>query len=507
MDRSALNFYDEGVVVYGAQRVLEGDRPYRDFWVLYPPGQFWVIAALFKLFGSSILVERGWDIAVRAAVASLSYLITAHIAPRPWALLAWAFSIAWLWAVGFHGYPLLPALALTLASCWFFIGALQKRSERANLFLAGLFVGVAIAFRHDIAFYVFLSEVVALRLVARSKAEAQPARIIWRKWIHDTLILMAGIAGPAVILGGYLIGTTPAKDLLEQLIVFPATVYPGVRSLPYPLPTRDSLLTVFPFYFHFIVLGAAMVFLFTTRKSKDSDKTFFLRGVVLFLSVLVGLLFLKSLVRPHVVHMIHFFVPTFILAACLMAQVRKELILGGMGLILASALCGMTIFPVVKAQEVIDRTESLRRNTVLNQRQNQFPRAGGLVIDANQAAAVKYVQDHVPPKGKIFVGAGRHDTLVFNDVLFYFLSERDSATRYHELHPGQITTRSVQQEIVEELQREHVEYVVLYVGADHYHEPNRSGISSHVTVLDDFLGSHYETVEEFGKYKLLRISK
>ena len=49
-----INTYDEGVIVYGATRVLQGQVPYRDFWTMYSPGQFYILAAAFKLFGAYV---------------------------------------------------------------------------------------------------------------------------------------------------------------------------------------------------------------------------------------------------------------------------------------------------------------------------------------------------------------------------------------------------------------------------------------------------------------------
>jgi hypothetical protein len=44
---------DEAIPVVAAMRILDGDRPYRDFWVIYPPGQLYLLAALFRIFGAS----------------------------------------------------------------------------------------------------------------------------------------------------------------------------------------------------------------------------------------------------------------------------------------------------------------------------------------------------------------------------------------------------------------------------------------------------------------------
>ncbi|MBI4675990.1 MAG: hypothetical protein HY748_00210 [Elusimicrobia bacterium] len=53
-----LNVLDEGVMISGAARVLDGERPYRDFWTPYPPGQYHLLAALFRLFGPYTILRR-----------------------------------------------------------------------------------------------------------------------------------------------------------------------------------------------------------------------------------------------------------------------------------------------------------------------------------------------------------------------------------------------------------------------------------------------------------------
>src|ERR1035438_2911972 len=70
MDRN-VNVYDEGAILYDAARVLDGDLPHRDFYVPYGPGQSNVLAALYKIFGASVLIERVWDTVVRGLIVVL----------------------------------------------------------------------------------------------------------------------------------------------------------------------------------------------------------------------------------------------------------------------------------------------------------------------------------------------------------------------------------------------------------------------------------------------------
>jgi hypothetical protein len=70
-----LNVYDEGLVLTGAIRVAAGAIGHRDFYTAYGPGQFYILAGLFNAFGRTVLVERLYDAAVKAAIVSLVYVI------------------------------------------------------------------------------------------------------------------------------------------------------------------------------------------------------------------------------------------------------------------------------------------------------------------------------------------------------------------------------------------------------------------------------------------------
>ena len=492
------------MIAYGAQRILQGDVPHRDFWVIYPPGQLLAIAALFKVLGSSLAVERAWDIALRAGIALLAYLVTARLAPRRYALLAGAMSLLWLQGIRFYGYPLIPALLLTLVSVWFFIGFLHRQSIIRNLFMAGLFTGLLVAFRHDIAFYVCIAEGLAIfgahvldRRAARSNA-SPPSTLL-----AVVSSLCAGVAVGVLPLVVYLVAEVPASVLLDQWIVFPATVYPAVRALPYPAFFSSSPESIVPFYFHFLVLAIAALFLVGAPQSMQPEKQAQVRKVVIFLALLIGLMFLKSLVRPHLAHLIHVLVLSFVLGAVVWSALPAGWLFHAIRALLAIAFCAMLFDPIYTAQAESIWQERLRANAAAFARSANFSRAGGLLVLPDQAAAIDYVRAHVPPGERIFVGNGRHDVVLLNDVLFYFLSERDSATRYHELVPGVATTARVQQTIIDDLQSKHVRVVVLFLGADLVREPNDSARSSHVTLLDDYLKQQYRLAGQAGNYRWL----
>src|SRR4030067_1796858 len=55
-----ISLGDEGFFVYGAERVLKGQLPMSDF-TSYPPGSYFLLALLFKVFGVTLLVSRGME--------------------------------------------------------------------------------------------------------------------------------------------------------------------------------------------------------------------------------------------------------------------------------------------------------------------------------------------------------------------------------------------------------------------------------------------------------------
>jgi hypothetical protein len=84
----AVNVYDEGITLFGADRVMHGDVLHRDFYALYGPAQFYIIAGLYKLFGASVLIERAWTVIVSGVSIVLIFLIVHRFVLRRFAFLA-----------------------------------------------------------------------------------------------------------------------------------------------------------------------------------------------------------------------------------------------------------------------------------------------------------------------------------------------------------------------------------------------------------------------------------
>jgi 4-amino-4-deoxy-L-arabinose transferase-like glycosyltransferase len=78
---------DEGIVLRGAHRILGGEVPYRDFFTFYTPGSFYFTAALFRIFGDSILVARSALVFFGASVTVIAYALARRTCSDTVALL------------------------------------------------------------------------------------------------------------------------------------------------------------------------------------------------------------------------------------------------------------------------------------------------------------------------------------------------------------------------------------------------------------------------------------
>jgi hypothetical protein len=108
-----VNPFDDGIILVGSNRILSSDVRYRDFYLTYIPGQIYVLAALFKVLGPLVLVERLWDLLVRSCVVLVICLIVDGAWSRLRALFAGVLTSIRLSYFENYGYSVFPCLFLS----------------------------------------------------------------------------------------------------------------------------------------------------------------------------------------------------------------------------------------------------------------------------------------------------------------------------------------------------------------------------------------------------------
>jgi len=212
---------EEGYMLVFPERVLHGAIPNKDFLHLYGPGSLWVLAGVYKVFGTALTVERLFGLLQQMAIVFGIFALA-----RRWgrtvalgcALLSLLFivptgltALAWVGAVGLGLLALVAGAASRDTTD-------ARRAQRLAL-LAGALVGFALLYRIDLVLAVGLS-VIALGWGAQ--------RALQRRF---------GI-GLALGLAPYLIhlATAGPDNVIRGMITDPLFKLRGGRSLPIPPP-------------------------------------------------------------------------------------------------------------------------------------------------------------------------------------------------------------------------------------------------------------------------------
>ena len=511
--KSPFNVYDEGLVVFNATRVLGGDLPYRDFWTIYPPGQFYTLAGLFRLFGTSLWISRLYDsfatLLVAVAVWSLARKFTSNAPAR----LATAVVGLQLASAGLHGSAVIPSMAFGLLAIR---SVLEYRSDTRVrwLVLAGTLMGVSACYRWDIGLYMVLCvAVTTLLLHVHSAPWGSPGARRFSEFkagvalCGPIAVVILACFGAFALAGG-------GDALWQQVVVYPSTKLREVRWRPLPplipaflaargtRPPKELLLELLGwlhFYYPLAVYGAAWWCgrSHWHRGRAAADAQDYGRVTIVVLGILLFALTLSRYDDQHVL-------PTSLIASLVVAMLLSK----GAGFTLTRPTRWVAM--LLQAGLVLAFVLPSARQLALTLRYTppwrthaHLERASGVSLESDQEQAVEFVMSHTRADDAIFVGNRQHDLIYVNDVGFYFLAARRCASHYSELHPGVATSLPVQQEIAEALESAGVRWVVL-VDRPAPAEPNASSVSSGVGWLDDRLRSRYEPAARFGAYRILR---
>lgn len=69
---------DEGIFLDGARRILNGQAPYRDFFILMGPGSFWLQALAIKIFGMTLAASRAVTLLDYGVIAGCVFWLVAR---------------------------------------------------------------------------------------------------------------------------------------------------------------------------------------------------------------------------------------------------------------------------------------------------------------------------------------------------------------------------------------------------------------------------------------------
>jgi hypothetical protein len=446
--------HDEGLMLAWARRIADGQWPYRDFWANYAPGQPVLLAALVKLFGPSLLWWRIVRVAVDATVSVLAFAYVRRRAGTGWALGAWvavAGAMAWPSGPG----PNAPALALAL-------GALLA-ARRAPLG-AGALAGLAIAFRPEIG----VAAAVGAALEARRAGAA-------RVGLAAVAVTVVALAPFAIVAGG---------DMADQVLGF-ASVQ-DLQRLPFPLDYDGGVdpNKLLEFYLPAILVAGSALWAAWALARRD--------GFALAALIAVGLAYL--LARTDEFHLVPLSVVLAIAVTCAAGREPQAPLRAALATVLALVAihglerrAGQALHPPALAAIPAAAADGVRTSPA---------------DAAALRALIPYVRARAPGGAPVLVAPPRYDRVRIGDPMLNVLLDRPNPTRYDVVQPGVVTTAKVQREMARDLRGTPV--VVRWLSAlAREREPNGSGRSSGVFVLDRAIARGYRPAARFGDYLVL----
>ena len=458
------NTHDEGFMLQAALRLLDGQVPYRDFYLNYGPGQPLGLAGLDGIFGSSLLTWRIVRVLLDATVSVLAYGVARRSCSVPLSLLAFAGTAAAM------AYPPLPhpnpaVLALGLGAI-----LVARRSPVA----AGAMGGAAVFF------FVPSGLAAAAGAVLASTEAERPWRAALRATAAAAVTVLV-LIGPVAVVAGF-------GAFFGQALGFALSV-PGLKRSPFPLSYDGPFdpNEVLSFYLPLLLVAASAVWALLALRKRPS-----LWALAPAMLALAGLAYLLS--RPDPFH----YIPLAAVLPILLAGQAQREIDGGFrpaGIVLVALAALIAVIGIDNKR--IQAVEPARLDAIpvdvadgVRERPAEA-RALGEVID--------FVRARVPDGEPVFVANPRHDRLGLGNPLLYVFLDRPNPTEYDGL--GLTTRASVQREIVADLERARPELMVRWL------DPSAPGLrrgapggSPGAEILDSYLDERYTPLRRFGDY-------
>lgn len=233
-NRESTLSYSIGYNLYGAERILDGETPYRDFHTLYPPATLYLNALLFKWFGTGLYIALAGVMVAKVLTVGAIYIAAREVMPRAWALTAAAYSLVWLRPNGpFKAVPMHYG-ALFLALGLYLLLRYVRKNRAGYLLGAGVMFGLLALFKHNIGAYAIAGSLAMIFAEKRFRADDTEVDSLFKRVVSLLLGLALPLAPVAVYmqLQGALVPMLktllfgPGEFLLSRLAATPRPWFP-----------------------------------------------------------------------------------------------------------------------------------------------------------------------------------------------------------------------------------------------------------------------------------------
>lgn len=452
--------HDEGWIINPAQRISQGEIPYRDFHYIYTPAVAYLIGLGFKLFGASILLSRLITMAVSLLTIYILMLLTQSITKKKYAyLIPTTIYIVWLPIHINFAWPIVYSILSGLATCLLLLIFRRKRLFYL-IFLAGITTGLTILFKQNIGFALLLNNVIFFLFEQKL-----------RKKIYIFLYLF-GVTFLPIILCIYFYFNHALIPFINDMYFFiiKEFILKGLQSTPFIYPDIWYKEAVKALLYLFPLLISITSAIFTFKKNKS----------FVFLATFSGFYYLLG-IRPTTdfMHLVPLLSITGIPLLLVLFYANNRFVKIACSLIFISSIM-LGLYSALFMNYYRWDTPIIHQNLYTSS-----PRLG-VLTDAKYHEIIPtiddYIESHTTQKSYLFIYS-------FSPS-FYLLTDRKNPTKFIYL-PISLLSNNDQKEIIQNLTNKNVPIVLTDID-----------IKDEKSKIADYIKSNYKEVKKISNYTI-----
>ena len=325
--------YDMNIV----KRILDGEIPYRDFYLHQPPGSYYIQSVIFKLFRKELIISRLVTLFLSLFIFVILFFISRQIIPTNFKFIA-SF-IFLLWGTPHHNFfsPATFGLAFSLLQLFVFLKYVEN-NHKLYLFLSGFLACATFLMKQNLGSAVFLYTIFVFLILVFINSKSQPLILRIKIFISDLVIFVCGFVLGLVPLLIYFIFRGTSFNIVCQFIKLQQkyTKQTGLNNLffwfmpsyEFRLNLSYGLVAIFLIVILYFLFKRCCLFII---KQKNIIKYI----LIILIGVFIGLIFVLENSRNTVLSFltnnterVYIYIPYILVLISLVWLIRKRLKVG-----------------------------------------------------------------------------------------------------------------------------------------------------------------------------------
>lgn len=432
--------YDEGYYTHIAQRILNGEVPYKDFFLQFTPFYFYLLAFFYKLFGVQVLVGKVLTLFICLGILFTVLKLLKKLKQDSFKTK----TIATLALVSF-GFPLINnpsilawiSVLFALLIVFFYTFLLQKKYRKSSqiaLFLLGISLALSFLTKQNLGLYFLIATNIFLFFSLKSSIIQRIKRLLIVDITFFTITL--------VFFFYFFIFQSGFGKFVEFLNFNKG--YLSIYTFSYPplsfLLESTGLFKLLPYYLPVLFLPILLYSIVKKRKNL----------AILFFSSISLIGFFGTVYPTSDLLHVYPFYSIFLVSSFLFFEKDKP---SKIWMIFIVISIGTGFYLTLFREYYRYQPSFIYQNTMLN-----LPKTKGIYID-------KPLNDELTSIYSVLnKNTNKEDYILsypFSPML-YFILERKNPSRFSTYFPGYLTNGQ-EREVIEDIKLKNVKYIITFL--------------------------------------------